>query len=96
MYRVVIEYRFDWRTDLLPSWDDIVFWRDTGWKEDEEAVLALEGVCNMTLIVAIFWGDRKCYVQGSISCELEVRDSDRLLMRAEDKECVSRPMERIN
>jgi hypothetical protein len=30
-----------------------VFWRDTGWKEEEDAVDALEGVCSMTLIVVI-------------------------------------------
>ena len=27
IYRVVIEYRFDWRTEREPSWDDMVFWR---------------------------------------------------------------------
>jgi hypothetical protein len=43
MYSVVMEYRFDWRTDLAPSWDDIVFWRDTSWKEEEEAVDARDG-----------------------------------------------------
>jgi hypothetical protein len=43
-YNVVIEYRFDCRTDLPPSCDDIVFWRETGWKEEEEAVDAREGV----------------------------------------------------
>jgi hypothetical protein len=43
-YKVVIEYRFDCRTDLPPSCEDIVFWRDTGWKEEEEAVEAREGV----------------------------------------------------
>jgi hypothetical protein len=43
MYSVVIEYRFDWRTDLPPSWDDIVFWRETGWKDEEEAVDARDG-----------------------------------------------------
>lgn len=43
-YKVVMEYRLDCRTDLPPSWEDIVFWRETGWKEDDEAVEALEGV----------------------------------------------------
>jgi hypothetical protein len=26
----------------------MVFWREMGWNEEEEAVEALEGVCNMT------------------------------------------------
>lgn len=48
-----MEYRFDCRTDRPPSWEAVVFWRETGWKEEEEAVDALEGVCNMTLIVLV-------------------------------------------
>lgn len=48
-----MEYRFDWRTDRVPSMEDMVFWRETGWKEDEEAVDALEGVCSMTLIAVL-------------------------------------------
>lgn len=35
-YSAVTEYRFDWRTDREPSIDDIVFWRETGMKEEEE------------------------------------------------------------
>ncbi len=46
-YRAVTEYRFDWRTEREPSWDDIVFWRETGMKEDDEEVEALEGACSM-------------------------------------------------
>lgn len=42
-YKAVTEYRLDWRTDLEPSADDIVFWRDTGMKEEEDEVDALEG-----------------------------------------------------
>lgn len=26
----------------------MVFWREMGWKEEDDAVDALEGVCNMT------------------------------------------------
>lgn len=47
-----MEYLLDCRTDRPPSWDEIVFWRDTGWNEDEEAVEALDGVCSMVLIFA--------------------------------------------
>lgn len=30
-----------------------MFWRDMGWKEEEEAVEARDGVCNMTDIVCL-------------------------------------------
>jgi hypothetical protein len=52
MYSVFMEYRFDWRTDLAPSCDDMVFWRETGWKEEEEAVDARDGFWSITLIGA--------------------------------------------
>lgn len=43
-YNAVTEYRFDWRTEREPSWDDIVFWRETGTKEDVvEEVEARDG-----------------------------------------------------
>lgn len=48
---MVIEYRFDCRTDLVPSCEDIVFWRDTGWKEEDDAVEAREGVANIVAII---------------------------------------------
>lgn len=32
-----MEYRFDCRAED-PVTEDIVFWRDTGWKEEDEAV----------------------------------------------------------
>lgn len=44
MYSADMEYRFDWRAERVPSYEDMVFWRDSGWKEDEEAVEALDGV----------------------------------------------------
>jgi hypothetical protein len=47
-YKAVTEYRFDCRADRDPSCEDMVFCRDTGWKDDEEAVDARDGVCNMT------------------------------------------------
>jgi hypothetical protein len=46
-YSAVTEYRFDWRTEREPSWDDIVFWRETGMKDDEDEVEAREGACNI-------------------------------------------------
>jgi hypothetical protein len=39
----VTEYRFDCRTDREPSCEDIVFWRETGMKEEDEEVDAREG-----------------------------------------------------
>lgn len=50
-YSVVIEYLFDCLTDFPPSWDDIVFCLETGWKEEDEAVEAREGVWSMTLML---------------------------------------------
>lgn len=43
-----MEYRLDCRAEREPSYEDIVFCREIGWKEEDEAVDALEGVCNMT------------------------------------------------
>lgn len=37
----------------------MVFWRVKGWKDDEDAVEAREGVCNMTDIVVSRDGDNK-------------------------------------
>lgn len=52
-YRAVTEYRFDWRTDREPSWDDIVFWRETGTKDDVvDEVDAREGACNIETAMA--------------------------------------------
>jgi hypothetical protein len=31
----------------------MVFWRDIGWNDEEEAVEAREGVCNMTDMVLL-------------------------------------------
>jgi hypothetical protein len=39
-----MEYRFDCLADLPPSCEDIVFCRETGWKDEELAVLARDGV----------------------------------------------------
>jgi hypothetical protein len=47
-YKAVTEYRFDWRTERDPSCEDIVFWRDTGIKDEEvEDVDAREGACSI-------------------------------------------------
>jgi hypothetical protein len=52
-YSAVTEYRFDWRTDREPSWDDIVFWRETGTKEDVvDEVEALEGACSIETAIS--------------------------------------------
>ena len=41
------EYLLDCRTERPPSCEDIVFCRDTGTKEDEEEVEALEAGCSI-------------------------------------------------
>jgi hypothetical protein len=47
-YSAVTEYRFDWRTEREPSWDDIVFWRETGTKDEVvDEVDAREGACSI-------------------------------------------------
>jgi|TARA_R110002003_G_scaffold63_6_gene5846 hypothetical protein len=46
-YRAVTEYRFDWRTEREPSCEDIVFWRETGMKDDDEDVDARDGACSI-------------------------------------------------
>ena len=45
-----MEYLFDCRTERPPSCDDIVFWRDTGWKDDEDAVDALDGARILMMV----------------------------------------------
>jgi hypothetical protein len=37
----------DWRTEREPSWEDIVFWRETGIKDDDDEVDAREGACSI-------------------------------------------------
>lgn len=44
MYKADIEYRLDWRAEREPSYEDMVFWRERGWNEDEDAVEARDGV----------------------------------------------------
>jgi hypothetical protein len=47
-YNAVTEYRFDWRTERDPSCEDIVFWRETGMKDEEvDDVDAREGACSI-------------------------------------------------
>lgn len=41
-YSAVTDMRLDCRIERLPSWDDMVFWRETGMKEDDEEVEARE------------------------------------------------------
>lgn len=31
MYNADMEYRFDWRADREPSYEDMVFWRERAW-----------------------------------------------------------------
>jgi hypothetical protein len=43
--------RFDWRSERA-SWEDMVFWRETGWKEPEDEVEAretLDAGCSMVV-----------------------------------------------
>lgn len=47
MYKADIEYRLLCRADRVPSYEDMVFWRDMGWNDEEEAVEARDGVCSM-------------------------------------------------
>lgn len=58
-YRAV-EYRFDCLADR-PSCDDTVFWRETGTKEDDEDVDALD-TCGMIVAMAIVF--RKFNIRG--------------------------------
>jgi hypothetical protein len=51
-YSAVTEYRFDWRTEREPSCDDIVFWRETGMKDDDDDVEARDGACSMETAMA--------------------------------------------
>lgn len=51
-YSAVTEYRFDWRTEREPSCDDIVFWRETGTKDDDDDVDALEGACSIETAIS--------------------------------------------
>ena len=41
-YSAVTDMRFDCRMERPPSWDDMVFWRDTWMKDEDEDVEALE------------------------------------------------------
>ena len=40
-YRAVTDMRLDWRRERV-SWDDMVFWRVMGWKDEEDEVEVLE------------------------------------------------------
>lgn len=59
----------------------MVFWRDIGWKEEEEAVEARDGVCNMMDIV--------CLLQFKITrvqaCMPKVPDNKQQLRRCRAK-----------
>lgn len=49
MYSADMEYRLDWRAELEPLYEDMVFWRERGcWKEEAEDVDVRDGVCSMT------------------------------------------------
>jgi hypothetical protein len=53
-YSAVTEYRFDWRTEREPSCEDIVFWRETGMKDDEDDVDARDGACSIETAILGF------------------------------------------
>lgn len=50
-YSAVTDMRFDARADRV-SWEDMVFCRETGWKDEEEDVEALEALDAGWSIVA--------------------------------------------
>ena len=87
MYNADMEYRFDWRADREPSYEDMVFCLERGWKDEEEAVEAREGVCNMTDILtatsAASTEDQATAsdVQDALYTEYQVAVSRRLLFR---------------
>jgi hypothetical protein len=51
-YNAVTEYRFDARTERVPSCELIVFCRDTGTYEDPDEVDAREGVWRSVVAIA--------------------------------------------
>ena len=53
-----MDSRFDWRAERDPSYEDIVFCLDRAWNEEEEAVEALDGVCNITDMITGDGGKR--------------------------------------
>lgn len=53
IYSADIEYLLLCRADRVPSYEDMVFWRDMGWNDEDEAVEALDGVCSMTDMLVI-------------------------------------------
>jgi hypothetical protein len=59
-YSAVTEYLFDWRTERDPSWEDIVFWRETGLKDDDDEVDARDGACSMETAMTerLLWSGR--------------------------------------
>jgi hypothetical protein len=60
-YSAVTEYRFDCRTERDPSCDDIVFWRETGTKDEEvEDVEAREGRCSIETAIFRVAGTAGC------------------------------------
>jgi hypothetical protein len=54
-YKAVTEYLFDWRTEREPSCEDMVFWRETGMKDEDEDVDARDGACSMETAMARSW-----------------------------------------
>jgi len=67
-YSAVTEYRFDWRTERDPSWEDIVFWRETGMKDDEEDVEARDGACSIETAIAEVLRSRTAVWTGQGAC----------------------------
>lgn len=74
-YSAVTEYRFDWRTEREPSWEDIVFWRETGTKDEVvDEVDAREGACSIE--TAMSGGCRHGWVCRSGTWEQRARARD--------------------
>lgn len=52
-YRAVTDMRLDWRRERV-SWDDMVFWRVMGWKDEEDEVEVLEAGWSI-VATGILW-----------------------------------------
>lgn len=63
-YKAVTEYLFDWRMERVPSCEDMVFCRETGTKDEEEEVEALDGACSIATDMSTAYGLRDRKVAG--------------------------------
>ena len=52
-YRAVTDMRLDWRSERV-SWDDMVFWRVMGWKDEDDEVEVREAGWSI-VATGILW-----------------------------------------